>query len=368
MNGTETKPEILVGLVGDNPAHVLAVHRLMRPRHTLLVGTARTMAKAEVLRNLLGGRVTLVELHDPGAIEPIQSTLRKAFEQVYEARRQGSVVLDITGGTKPMAIGAWFVVQDLQDVTMVYSDPSGLVRDAVTGTLLSGSPPPMTPEDFLALNHSTLTDSWWRGVGVGQLPEHMADRAPLSRDLWTRFPRIKHLLTVNLPFGKVKMPKGKPLPIPRAFDLRRDMLHEPEGSGYFTQNRWLEEALLVETLDLLDSLGEADVQVVAGAKVRKAVEEGNSIDEMDLVLVRGLRVVVVEAKARHGAKGAGAQLHKRVEKAHNFFGSQARVVFVHPAWGAAPPRDLVDLVGRRATLVGSEPEAYRDALVMGLGL
>jgi hypothetical protein len=94
---------------------------------------------------------------------------------------------------------------------------------------------------------------------------------------------------------------------------------------------------------------------------------GTVLDEFDVVAVRGARVLVVEAKARATGGGGGADLQKRIHKVHRFFGRFATVVFVHPAWGPAPPPALAASAGPGIHLVGSDLGALDRAIREAVG-
>ena len=153
--------------------------------------------------------------------------------------------------------------------------------------------------------------------------------------------------------------------MPPGFKQRGDKIEEPEHSGVFSHHRWLEEFCLLRAHSLLRA--ESDVTAALGVKLRSpGTSEGN--DEADVVLLRGGRVLVIEAKAREQPGGSGAQLQKRIAKTRTFFGDLAKVLFVHPGYNAPAlrvNRSMVD--GRYVRIVGSDLTELDSAICWGIG-
>ena len=101
-----------------------------------------------------------------------------------------------------------------------------------------------------------------------------------------------------------------------------------------------------------------------GAKV---MGDAQGQDEMDVVLQRGLRTVVIEAKAV-AKQGAGPDVQKRAHKVRRFFGRGARAICVVPAWGREAPTGVKDVTGNDVELIGSDLAALRQAVVNALAL
>lgn len=343
----------LVGLVGHNPVSVLVMSRFFRPRKVLLVATDRTLGRAHAAARLLDPEqeVQVFLAEDPSGIEPVTGGLAHLVDAV-----EGPAVFDVTGGTKIMAVGVGALIGPLAP-RYAYLDGDGMVRDGRSGRVLSDGVQ-ITPFEvaWLYAPDSEVTAAWRDEVGA--LPRTYAERHPVSRALFETAASGRAVHADER--GRVKPPRSLPRSLPPGLRVRGGGL-EADDPGYLGKHGWLEEWCLVEA-----------ARVCEGTSVHGALGlEVVSLDEFDVVLVRSSRVLVVEAKAKaRGAKERpGADLHKRVAKTRRFFGSNARVIFVHPAWGRRIPPQLAETAQGLATLIGGDAEAYRravrEALVLG---
>lgn len=88
----------LISLIGEQPIPNLLVDRFLKPQHHTLVYSARTERVADHLRSLLSGS-DLEKIEQPYSIESILDSLEKHITP--------DAVLNLTGGTKPMALAAY---------------------------------------------------------------------------------------------------------------------------------------------------------------------------------------------------------------------------------------------------------------------
>lgn len=89
---------LLVALVGEQPIPALLAMRMLRPARAMLVVTPQTRAVGERLRDLTPGDVDLVEVAEPHRLDRVRERLEEGG--TFPAR----TVVDLTGGTKPMAL------------------------------------------------------------------------------------------------------------------------------------------------------------------------------------------------------------------------------------------------------------------------
>ncbi len=365
--------DLLVCPVGHNPASVLVAAGALRPRIVVLVPTDDTLQLAEVLQGQL-------ERHLPGVVCQIPASLRfsrppalvemrdrarPTFGQIPKGRR---AVLDLSGGTKAMAMGLWLALHDALGVEprAVQLDPDGTLTDAERGGALP-SEVRIAIDDVVAWRGAQVHAARWRGAAASipdaELPfealgQFLADYLRVGGG----FERVAATATQAahwvLPSGRV------PAGLAAFSDPRRRALYEPRP-GYLGQGEWLE----IECLRAVRAVARKHPQraLDAGFSVKLRSAAGH-VDEADVVVTRGPRVLVIEAKGRGNALGAGDHLQKRIQKSRSYFDSRTRVIFVHPAWGEEPPPALRDVAGRDVELLTEVGQPLEAAIERALGL
>lgn len=360
---------VLVAAVGFNPASILIAARVLRPSRLVLIATKDTRSRAETLCAQYG----VSPAHRKIVVWPSVPSIDEVavgVSGVVAAAPDQRVVLDITGGTKTLSIGVW---QGLNEkfgdrLEAVYLEQGGQLADARTGQRIK-SQCELRIEEYLAWNQAkTTSKTVWTGK-LAEIPEELLDRRRVGRTLADAMRRKASLAFSNLGEGVVvdgSQAAGVwPTPLPVGFSAVPDGV-ETTRRGYFSNNVWLEELALAEAHEALSGFG--TVRAALGLYVvtkGRGGKKGN--DEMDVVLVRGARAVVIEAKARQSGRGAGADLMKRLQKARRFFGSHVTVIFVHPAWGESAPPDLQELAGRSCVLTSGDSAELQAAIRQGLG-
>lgn len=351
----------LVGIVGRNPASIVVSARTFRPVRAVLFCTGETRTIAANLQQQLKT--------DPGCDVQVETfpqnpTLPEAHDAMKRVTIQAEdeLVFDLTGGTKTMSVGAWTGLAARHGTRMrtVYLEPDGTLRGAESRDAIP-SAAVLHPEEFLDWTGAAITKHSWRGTAA-QVPAHMRARRELGRAIFAAFMRGEPLQTHHATDSLMLAMTSLPSELPAGFSFEAGRLRGT-GDGFLGANGWLEELCLFEALDAIGD--DSRVRVALG--LCYAGENGGN-DESDVVLVRGANVVVIESKARGKESGAGADLHKRVQKAERFFGALTRVIFVHPAWGATPNTDLQESVKASVRLVGSDLAQLRDAVRKGLHL
>lgn len=354
-----TPKQVLVGIVGHYPTSILVCARILDIQRVVLLCTPQTEGVGLVLKDQVGVPCQLVVWHDHNGLQAVVDTILTDVDPQPDEQ----VILDITGGLKTLAIGAWQgLVAALHHRLMgVYLGPGGALYDARMGDLLEPTAP-LNPEDYLAWHGAEVSGAAWEGA-LDAIPEGYRQRALVGD-------RLRAVLasggdvSPNQKKNSVAAPARLPLPLPSGLRLDGNRLVS-EVRGYFSHHGWLEELAVALAAE---GCGPQASEVSAACNLSIMGADAAS-DEADLVLVRGARVVVVEAKARGAKAGAGADILKRARKAERFFaGSSTQVIFFHPAWGAEAPGPLRDLVGRNVTLVGASTTEYVAAVRRGLGL
>ncbi len=351
---------VLVGIVGFNPVSVLVAARALSPRRVLLLCTEQSEPQAAALEALLAPPVTIVCWD----AVPGLSEVRESIAEDLGDRGEGPVFFDITGGTKPLAIGAWqgLTAACGDRLRGLYLDQSGVLRDADRGAPL-GAEVTIHPDDFLRLRGAQVRKVAWEGA-LEDMPEVMLRRMPLARALYEHLGRTP--LCTDIERGAVHCRGAAlPRPLPPGFSVRGGWLVAEGDRNWLGKHRWLEELCLGAAREALN--GVPGVRAALSLEIRGA--EGAQ-DEMDVVLTRGSRVTVIEAKARGRREGAGVEALKRLHKARRFFsGPNTRVLFVHPIWGrdAGRYKAIETLGGRNFTILGGRYEALLDSIRAGLG-
>lgn len=353
---------LLVSLVGLNPGSTLFSARVLRPERMALIHTSESAAQAEALAaqaSCPSDRVTW----DPSlGVDKARERVRK--ELTFNAER---VVIDLTGGTKLMSIGAWQGLADQygDDLEAVYVDPKRVVLvDAGTGTPRLGgdSRAAIRPEEVLTWYGAQLRITEWQGP-LSEIPDGSWTHLELARHLLRAFGEAAVGRGVHRD-GGLKVPRNYlPEALPPGTRYKKGRIYS-DSKSFLGANVWLEELCLASACR---AVGDRADEVFAAHGM--VVYAGTGCDdEMDVVLTRGRRIVVIEAKARGSRAGAGADVHKRIQKACRFFGSHVQVIVVIPAWGEEPPRDLRDLTQDHAVLVGADEERLDQEIRRALGL
>lgn len=339
-------PDVLVGLVGGNPVSLLVAAKSLRPRRMVLFATEQTQTVADRVVASLGGiPVRVVQWPDVPAIDAFA---RDAIADA-DLRPTERVVFDLTGATKTMTVGVWqALVARGQPFGAVCLMPDGRLVNARTGVANAGVV--LSAQDHLQLHGYRVRDQRWHGR-ADQLPAALVHRAAVAQHLLHHFGGWQ-------PNGRgwirfiSRAPAG-PFAAP------------PTGADkdWIGKNIWLEELALACAAEACKGAGLVDATLSLSIQ---GDQNPGAQDESDVVLVRGARVVVIEAKASQAGSASGADLHKRVQKAESAFG-QCRVVFFKPALSAAAIADLQPLVPK-TDLVAKDLDQLRAAIARGLGL
>lgn len=343
---------VLVGCVGHNPGSCLIAARKFQVSRAVLVCTAATRPQLQVVAAQLRVPVREVMLVAGDlSVAGVEAKVRGALDLGPEER----VILDATGGTKLMGIGAWLGLSALPRArwSAVYLENDGELLDPRSGQHLTYRVA-IEIDEILAWHGRKIRGAAWRGMLSDVQPE-IRRRASLGDVLMKAVAekRVRFYGNNTALFLSGTPPRS----LPAGF-RREENRVKTTVSRYFSKNQWLEE-LCVHRARVVFS---RQKNIRAAAGVKTVLLNDRSEDEADVVLVRGPRTCIIEAKARLQYEGAGAELQKRIAKTWENFGAHAKVIFVHPAWGQQPPRDLVAMVGARATLVGANPVALDRAI------
>lgn len=356
---------VLLALIGDNPASALVAARAINPDRLVLVHTQRTRALAGVVAEQIGDNpaTALIELTNEGGIDGHANRIKSSIS----LSDTDHVYVDITGGTKPMSLGAWNAFADLPHTRLhgIYLDQQAYrLLDARNGqpVQLAEPTPEIRIDEMLSWYQARVMrpQTRWRGR-LSDIPRKMKVRAPIGHLLLQQLSQSNQSFNARLIGFKQLTQLDPRLQLPPGLWFKQSRLI-CEDEEYLAKNGWLEELCLVAVSNALDQ----PQTVLAAHGLHVRLERGQ--DEMDLVLVRGSRVVVIEAKARSSSAGAGADLQKRINKAQRFFGPHARVIFVHPSWGNTPPPDLSALAGKGVDLIGDDLDELGKVTAQALGL
>jgi hypothetical protein len=351
----------LVTAIGFNPASVLCAAQALGVSQAILICTRETREVALVVASQIRPvRSELLECAHSAigpAMELLTTSLRASITE------QDKIVLDITGATKPIAIATWQALHNVGRApdSIVYLSPEGQLYDATTGTQLR-YPFEVTPEQMLGWRGMSVSSSvavGWRGT-LATLPTGYRTREELSRWLFALTLAESEGTTGMAHYQGARFhPRGR-TDCPAAWDISADGLLSPPADQprYFEKHSWLEELALIE----------ARIAVNGHAASIKAIHSltTHPVDEFDVVLMRGPRVVVIETKA--GQAVYNPDIHQRAQKVARAFGPVAQLIFWQPARGASISPELVGLVGDRVLLVGSDLSLFHRAIRRALGL
>ncbi|WP_126443797.1 Card1-like endonuclease domain-containing protein [Sulfuricystis multivorans] len=255
----------LVCLVSDQPVPNLAV--MLDPAFAampaVLVAAPERIAHGQFLAHALDrhGIVNhLVELRDGFALD----RLREDFARLRQALPHG-VLLNLTGGTKPMAIAAWEAFDRVSDRTF-----------------------------YVDIRNDTLV--WWRPFGA---PQPLADRFPLE----TLFLANGLSLDVSLPPNRTPPHDREMQELRQRLreHLGKDMKASPGGGG------WLERLVFGEIAELARRDGKI-TDCARSFRVRESVGNIGSANEIDVAVLRDNALWLIECKTGHVGKGAGAMV------------------------------------------------------------
>lgn len=349
----------LVGCVGFNPASVLIAARHYKPARVILIGTAGTKHHVGALSRQLGIPVQCIAMAT--ANEPIGVIAEHVREKLRDDSN-GRILFDVTGGNKLLTLGAWVGIGSAKLATdavqLVYLTPDGKLIDPTNGRD-TNQQAVIKISEVLEWNGAKVKSTGWAGSLSG-LPTAMVERRRLGEALLHTLASEKLLIEADRNEATVELPQAIISSLPPGFSMQGKKLRS-NVSGYLQLNAWLEELCLLHAASVLRE----DAATRAGIGVKLIRDSGGS-DEADVVLVRGSRVCVIEAKARRTSKGAGDDLQKRIAKTREFFGDHAHVIFVHPAWGKSPPASLIGSSIRNVDLVGGDPKALDIAIKKAL--
>lgn len=353
---------LLVSLVGLNPASTLFSERALQPDRMVLVHTRESEDQARALASQLSCPSDRLVWEPSLGIDEARKSIRSGL-----ASRAERVVIDLTGGTKLMSIGAWHgLIERYGDVVDgVYVDQKSLaLLDARSGLRLRVTEPraEIHPNEVLEWYGGQLRRVAWRGY-LSAIPDDIWERFELECHLLRAFGRREVRAGIDRRGGMQVPPSALPPSLPAGMRYEKNGRLYSDSTSFLGQNVWLEELCLALASA---AAGDRASEVVAAHGMVAYAGSGGE-DEMDIVLMRGPRTVVIEAKARGSRAGAGADVHKRIQKARRFLGSHVQVIIVIPAWGEEAPDNLRDLTENHAVLVGAEEGRLRDEIRRALG-
>ena len=152
---------VMISLVGEQPAPNLLPTRHLKPDIAVLVCTDRTRRVAENLKSLLKCRCETCLVH-PYSIHEIQEKLSSFLESRFP---ESSFIFNLTGGTKPMALAA-FQLAKRYGSPSVYFQTEGnrslLYQYAFEGAkfalkAVEGLPTTISLDDYLRMYLGTYT-------------------------------------------------------------------------------------------------------------------------------------------------------------------------------------------------------------------
>jgi hypothetical protein len=149
---------VMVALIGEQPVPNLLPARHLRPDAALLVHTELTRTTASHVKKALEPTVTseLFEV-DPYDMASIQLRL---MERLVDLSRDDHVVLNLTGGTKPMAMASLEVARRLNSPFVYFQSEANesrlsyyrIDRDSITLAKVEDVPETLTIDDYLRLH------------------------------------------------------------------------------------------------------------------------------------------------------------------------------------------------------------------------
>lgn len=346
---------VLVSAIGFNPSSAVIAGRHYAVDRAVLVGSPQMDAVAAQLNV----PTTPIAFESASAmIGDVHRELNRTLHLASDER----VVLDVTGGTKLLALGVWNAMMPLPHdrIDPVYLLPNGQLVNPVTGEAIEQRVR-IGIDEVLAWQGAQCGSATWHGM-LADVDRDIARRARLGAFLVSAL--ADRRLRVDARRNRATITRGPILTkLPQGVSVVRENQLQARQEDYFSTNIWLEEVCLQRARAVLRNCA-----VTQAAMGQHMAFPGNAGDEADVVLVRGARTCVIEAKARRQGSDVGADLDKRISKTKEFFGSHAAVIFVHPAWGTNPPHELVRRTERSAYLVGGDLAALDRAIASALQL
>lgn len=330
--------DLLVSLVGLNPVSALVCARAVNPRRLLLVATEESKAVAGRLARLVPGDAVISEGDANPGIDALVDALAEEIAACLP-EPSARICLDITGATKPLSIAAWLACarHRARDFEAIYLERDGRLVSARDAAPLAVSVI-VEPSEFVALRGGQVVKARWSG-SPAEVPADILARRTAGQTL----------------FAAVSSRRARPsASVDRVAAGRADL-----PPNYLGKNEWLEELCLLVAAGAAGT--DPGVRAALGCSVR--AENGGN-DEIDVVLTRGSRAVVIEAKTN--VADAGTVIRDRESKVRELVDAHAHLVFVCPYWANKPPGK----VPRAPTthLVGGDLAELARVVGRGLGL
>ncbi len=363
-----------VCLVGDDPVRVLtpALDPMLQPDEVVLVVSPQMGAHAGWIERVLrprGIRVTRWPIRDAWDIAQVRARLAQGLA----ARAQDGLVLNASGGTKPMAIAAFdvfraadrpvFYVHPVADSVIWLHHPEGahdhpladvmdirifLAAHGATLEAVAGSD--SVPKAYRTLTQTLITHvarfeqalgtlNYLAGTARGSLKSRSAGNVP------SHFGELVH----HFAEAGVLKPVG-------------DRLHFlDEDARFFAQGGWLEQHVFGVLWGLK---GERPIQDLArGVEIAREEGDRSVSNELDVACLADNAMYLFEAKTKHFDRGEGAEVVYKIDTLRDLLGglhARAMIVSYKPL-GDAHRRRARDL--GIATCVGSEIAWLREQLL-----
>lgn len=307
----EKEYELAIHLAGDQTIpNLLGIRNIPAKRHLVLT-SEKTDNKVGRLRQVEPEKIIEKEiLPDPFDLTKIGDVAAK-----YAAQVNGPIAANLTGGTKPMAMGTWAWLSSRPEVMFHYFDTQNDRHfHWATGEDVKTTPIDKTLriDDFIRLSDFQIQEE---GVDMREVEDRREVtlkiwkyRYPFTRGESKTKPSIQNAAYNALNSGKNDFPvcnkdkrgltvevdyadgavrsfafDGKPVQSPERFDLE------------YLAGRWFEEFTYWTLLPLLENGTLKEMRL--GVKVMFDRNENNPAQEFDLLVTDGLRLFVLECKA-----------------------------------------------------------------------
>jgi hypothetical protein len=325
-------PDLLILAMGHEPLPLLVQIARFRPSAVLIVCTKQTATATRRLFAVLARRmpaclalppVELQQGHGTDAVAEAVGTAVMAWMQASGRDTEGRVLADVTGGTKIMSLG------------ILQACRAGLSQEGLDAVYLDV----VRSVDVRSGQTLDVSESFVISVrDVAALRGHVIDRVGREGTLASKFPELEET--------------GVP-------GLRRwqRLVLEPHGPET-ADGTWLELACAAAIRQAVAKADRDSVSVVWSCTTMPGPDQ--PIDETDLVLVRGSRVVVVEAKS--GKQSGSAEVRKRLAMVDATFGTSAHVVFVAPRRTSAGMKALRAVLDNRRVTQALTPDDLVNAV------
>ncbi|PSB39458.1 hypothetical protein [Aphanothece minutissima] len=320
---------LLIGIVGRAPASIVVAARAFRPDRTLLVHSVGTRPVAEVVQRQLADhglpRPELVAA-DPDRLDATAQAVTAALADVPDGT---PLVVDLSGGTKPMSLGLWEGTRGLAASLppgrrrAVYLNAAGALLDADTGEKVpEAEAVSIDPREVIAwARPEARVVASWAGTPE-ELDEAVRERAMVWQQLAKAITKGTWRSNVSRPQRRFQ-PHRAPATLPPGFAFKGNgMIEMP--LEYLVQNGWLEELALAKVASAVKKL--PGVRLALSATVTGRTS-GNV--ELDLVATRGARTLVVEAKTMAGSPGQ--KLSRKASDVFSLLGPSARLLAFVPS-------------------------------------